>query len=285
MKIIHGNISPLAFYDELRYQNHRKSYAYGSINPLITYRNMLIPFQVVLGVAYTSIEQVLLVDINREDDATDITDSMISNGLEIKQYDSYNILRYKAILPISELRYEGRYYLRMTISGEDIYSEVFTIDNNVDNCLLLQYSNDFSFQLTHGMIDFSDGFVFRCYLRTEIGKPEYSFEEEATERMGYSFIESQFSKKTYKFTFLAPEYLCDAMRIVRMCNDKKITALQQEYELTSFAMEPNWEDQGDVASVECEFDTDTIVASVAGYASVPLGGDYNNDHNNDYLTD
>ena len=130
----------------------------------------------------------------------------------------------------------------------------------------------------------SDSFKFKCYLPTQIGKPEYDFEEEATERMGYTFIESQVSKKLYKFTFLAPEYLCDALRIVRLCNDKQITSKGQVYGLTTFNMKPEWEEQGDLAAVECEFETDTVISNIGGYEPV-LGGDFNNDFNNDFNTD
>ena len=100
--------------------------------------------------------------------------------------------------------------------------------------------------------------------------------------MGYTFIESQVSKKIYKFTFIAPEYLCDALRIVRLCENKQIINKSQVYDLTTFNMEPKWEDQGDLASVECEFETDTIIANIGGYAPELLGGDYNDDYNNDY---
>ena len=47
-------------------------------------------------------------------------------------------------------------------------------------------------------------------------------------------------------------------------------------------MEPKWEDQGDLASVECEFETDTIIANIGGYAPELAGGDFNDDFNNDY---
>ena len=100
--------------------------------------------------------------------------------------------------------------------------------------------------------------------------------------MGYTFIESQVSKKIYKFTFIAPEYLCDALRIVRLCENKRITNKSQVYDLTTFNMEPKWEDQGDLASVECEFETDTVIANIGGYTPELAGGDFNDDYNNDY---
>ena len=47
-------------------------------------------------------------------------------------------------------------------------------------------------------------------------------------------------------------------------------------------MKTEWEDKGDLASVECEFETDTVIANIGGYTPELLGGDYNNDYNNDY---
>ena len=264
-------------------QNHRKDYAFGQVYQLITYRNMLLPFQVVLASGNT-VNYVRLYDFNTGK-YINITSSMKENGLIIKSYTGFKVLKYPGILPIVEIKHEGRYYLMISISGlGNIYSDVFTVTNNVDDCLLIEYSNSYNFELKGGMVDFSDNFKFKCYVDSQVGKPEYDFEEEATERMGYSFIESQVSKKIYKFTFLAPEYLCDALRIVRLCENKKITSKKQVYDLTTFNMEPEWQDQGDLASVECEFETDTVIANIGGYASMLLGGDFNQDYNNDFTT-
>ena len=99
-------------------------------------------------------------------------------------------------------------------------------------------------------------------MHTTIGKPEYSYEEEATSRNGYTFVESQVCKKIYKFTVLAPEYLCDALRIVRLCNEKIIRDRHKTFTALSFSMDVKWEDQGDLASIECEFETDTVIFNI-----------------------
>lgn len=280
MKLVNNNISPLPFYDNLALQNHRKDYAFGQVYPLITYKNMLLPFQVVFA-SGTSIGWVRLYNFNTGK-FIDISTSMKENGLTIKSYTGFKVLKYPGTLPVVEIKHEGLYYLAISISGLTIYSDVFTVCNRVDDYLLLEYSNSYNFELKGGMVDFSDNFKFRCYLNTQIGKPEYDFEEEATERMGYTFIESQVSKKIYKFTFLAPEYLCDALRIVRLCENKQITSKLQTYDLTTFSMEPEWEDQGDLAAVECEFETDTVIANIGGYTPELVGGDFNEDYNNDF---
>lgn len=281
MKLVNNNISPLPFYDSLALQNHCKDYAFGQVYPLITYKNMLLPFQVVLS-SGTAISRVRLYNFNTGE-FIDISTSIEENGLKLVSYTGFNVLKYPGILPVVEIKHEGLYYLAISISGlGTIYSDVFTVCNRVDDYLLLEYSNSYNFELKGGMVDFSDNFKFKCYLNTQVGRPEYDFEEEATERMGYSFIESQISKKIYKFTFLAPEYLCDALRIVRLCENKKITSKLQTYDLSTFNMEPEWEDQGDLASVECEFETDTVIANIGGYTPELLGGDFNNDFNNDF---
>lgn len=281
MKLVNNNISPLPFYGNIALQNHRKDYAFGHVYPLITYKNMLLPFQVVLA-SGIAIHWVRLYNFNTGK-YTDITASMKENGLTIKSYTGFKLLKYPGILPIVEIKHEGLYYLAILISGlGTIYSDIFTVTNKVDDYLLLEYYNSYNFELKNGIVDFSDNFKFRCYLNTQIGKPEYDFEEEATERMGYTFVESQVSKKIYKFTFLAPEYLCDALRIVRLCENKKITSKLQVYDLTTFSMEPEWEDQGDLAAVECEFETDTVIANIGGYEPELVGGDFNEDYNNDF---
>lgn len=287
MNLVNNNLSPLPFYDDLAKQNHRKDYAYGQVYPLITYRNMLLPFQVVLS-GGTAINAVRLYDFNTGK-YEDITTSLIENGLSLKSYVTeagakFTMLKYPGTLPIQEIKYEGRYYLAIGIDPLGwIYSDVFTVTNMVDDYLLLEYRNSYNFTVRNGGVDFSDNFGFKCYLNTQVGKPEYTFEEEATERGGWSFIESQISKKVYHFSFMAPEYLCDALRIVRLCDTKKITSKGCVYEPTTFGIEPEWQDQGDLASVDAEFETDTVIANIGGYVPTLKGGDFNDDFSIDFL--
>ena len=275
------NISPLAFYNDISLQNHRKDYAYGQVYPLISYSNMLLPFQVVLSSADKAVSRVKLYSLYTGS-YTDITTSIKEVGLVVEQFSGYNLLIYPAILPFTTTLLEGRYYLSIELNTGTIYSEVFTVINDVSKYLLVEYRSTKDFILPIGHVDFSNAFKFKCYIASQVGKPEYSFEEEATERLGYSFIESQVSKKVYKFTFIAPEYLCDALRLVRLCDNKTIKEGVTLYNLNTFAMEPKWEDQGDLAAVECEFETDTVISNIGGFAHKKLGGDFNNDFNNDF---
>ena len=281
MKQTNNNISPIPFYDDISLQNHRKDYAFGQIYPLIIHRNMLLPFQFCVS----SGSSVNLARLYTKGGVlvADILSNLKENGLIVKSYTGFKLVKYPGTLPVNAIKHEGQYYIQLGLdSGKYFYSDVFAVYNRVDDYLELEYTNSYNFELKNGMIDFSDSFKFKCYLPAQIGKPEYDFEEEATERMGYTFIESQVSKKLYKFTFLAPEYLCDALRIVRLCNDRQITSKGRIYNLTTFNMKPEWEEQGDLAAVECEFETDTVISNIGGYEPELLGGDFNKDFNNDF---
>lgn len=281
MKQINNNISPLPFYDDISLQNHRKDYAFGQIYPLVVYKNMLLPFQFCVS-SGSSISQAVLYSADGKYIAN-ILPELKENGLTVKSYTGFKLVKYPGTLPVNSIKHEGQYYIWLRLNGGPIlYSDIFTVYNRIDDYLELEYTNSYNFELKNGVIDFSDNFKFKCYLPAQIGKPEYDFEEEATERMGYTFIESQVSKKLYKFTFLAPEYLCDALRIVRLCNDRQITSKGQVYDLTTFNMKPKWEEQGDLAAVECEFEADTVISNIGGYEPELLGGDFNNDYNNDF---
>lgn len=276
-------ISPLKFYDDFHKQNRYRSFAYGHIAPLITNPNVVSPFQLIVS---GDVSEVYVRSANTNERVTsNVVEKFKDAGLRnVTKDNKYNILLFLGIFPLSGvIDYEGQYWLEI-YSGEWYYSEVFCFDNNIDDCLKVEYWNpEGDFALKNGIIVLgSENFHFILLLKSELGKPEYSFEEEATKRLGYSFIESQVSKKTYKFNAIIPEYICDAMRIIRLCSQKKITCKGETYDAINFSMEVDWQEQGDLASVTCEFDVDNIITNLGGFKHEAVGGDFNNDYNNDY---
>lgn len=275
-------LSPLKFYDNFHKQNRFKNFAYGNVSPLITSPNIVSPFQLVVS---DNVTELYIRDASTNKRITkNVVERFKEAGLKNITKNGYNVLIFLGIFPLSGvIDYEGQYWLEIH-SGEWYYSEVFCFDNNIDDCLKIEYWNPESdLLLKNGIILLgSNNFHFTLYLKTELGKPEYSFEEEITKRMGYSFIESQVSKKTYKFNAIVPEYICDAMRIIRLCSNKIITCNNETYEAITFNMDVDWQDQGDLASVVCEFDVDNIIVNLGGFKHEPLGGDFNSDFNNDF---
>lgn len=221
-----------------------------------------------------------LIDAHTDTVVYNLLPELLDNNFAIYNIENYQVAMYNGNLTI-QFDKEGMYYIRLTNQDQwEYYSEVFSITNSTDNCIELEYRNNSgNFYLKNGLISFANNFYFKVMLQTEIGKPEYSFEEEATKRLGYSFVESQVSKKIYKFTILAPEYLCDALRIVRLCDIKAITTKYDTFEPITFDMNVEWQEQGDLASVTCEFEVDTVITNFGG----PLDfGDYNKDYSSDY---
>lgn len=278
-------LSPLKFYDSLKKQERYKSYAYGHISPVIMPLNILYPFQFVLNHKDDSIIDAFICDAKTNSViGNNILPSLIEDGLTHVDANGFRVVVFPGIFPLQNIKHEGYYYLELhSNEGLVYYSEVFCFTNALDEYLELEYWNPESdFYVKNGVITFANNFHFKLLLKSELGKPEYSFEEEATKRLGYNFIESQVSKKIYKFSTVLPEYLCDALRVVRLCSNKKLTSKGETYEMLSFEMDVDWQDQGDLASVSCELEVDNIITNLGGFAREALGGDFNNDFNNDY---
>lgn len=278
-------LSPLKFYDSPDKWNHKKSYAYGSVAPLVMPFNSIDPFQFVVSSKATDIQYAYLTSLdNSKLIISGFLQLLKEAGLKIVSVGGYRVCMFPGIYPLSSINNEGLYYLTLQDNaGGEYYSEPFCFSSKSDNLLTIEYWNPKSdFVIKNGIITFADNFHFKLRLNTELGKPEYNFEEEATKRLGYSFIESQVSKKIYKFNVVIPEYVCDAMRIIRLCSNKIITSLGETYDAMSFDMSVDWQDQGDLASVNCEFETDNVIVNLGGYEYIPLGGDFNEDYNSDF---
>ena len=285
-------ISPLKFYDDFHKQNRYRSFAYGHVAPLITNPNVVTPFCINLGTenigknhAITSVD---LYDANTNAKIGNFTQKFIEAGMRVEEVNDCVILWFLGIFPLSGvIDYEGQYFISITESDYGtIYSEVFCYTNNIDDCLRIEYWEEGNLYVggKYPIFPREHTFHYILLLNSELGKPEYSFEEEATKRLGYSFIESQVSKKTYKFNVVVPEYLCDAMRIIRLCSNKIITCKGETYDAITFSMEVEWQEQGDLASVNCEFDVDNIITNI-GFKHESTDGDFNNDFSNDFDID
>ncbi len=278
-----NNLLVLAWYNDISLQNHRKSYAFGNVYPLFTPDRTVLPFQLVRSTRSASLT-TLLFDKNGIQIA-DISAPMIETGLQIVPFPSlgYDVIVYPGILPMAITTPEGIYYLQMSDGVQTWYSELFTIVRNLSDCLKITWSDTENMEYEGGQIVYS-GIPFKnvVYLCTELGKPEYVFEEEGEKRDGYFFPEKQISEKTYKFTFLAPEYLIDALRIIRMSDNVIVEAKGQTYDCDTFLITPKWQTQGDIASVEAEFECATVIKKI-GRGTIPgLKGDFNKDFNTDF---
>jgi hypothetical protein len=278
-----NNFSVLPFYTSLDEQDCRKSYAYGDIYPLIAPANKILPFQIMRETRSNDISRVNLYD-KRGQFVADLTQNIKEAGMQITKFADfgYDVIVYPANLPMEISQKDGIYYMEISDGIDTWYSEMFTAVNNVSGYVKVEWYDIEDFVFDAGRIVYKNPeFHNILYLCTQVGKPDYEFEEEGESRDGYFFAEKRVSSKTYKCTITAPEYLCDVMRFIRMADYARVTdTYGRIYDCDTFLITPEWQDQGNIASVEVEFTTDTAAKKIAlGYSSK---GDFNSDYNKDY---
>lgn len=280
-----NNYSVLPWYSSLEEQNHRKSYAYGNIYPLYAQRDFLLPFQIVREHGTATLEDVTCRLVSMSGAEQDITQQIKDAGLHVYNFAGLNVdvIEYNANLPMSLNMAQGRYYLILNDGINTYYSEVITAVQDVQPYLKIEWYDNENLVFDAGLIDYEHGYKNVLYLCTELGKPDYTFIEEGEDRDGYFFPEKQLSEKRYKCSILASEYLCDVMRFIRMADHVRITdKYGRKYNADTFLITPKWEEQGDLASVAIEFQTDTIVKKIGKAVYPHILGDFNDDYNNDF---
>lgn len=167
----------------------------------------------------------------------------------------------------------GRYYIETTIDGAPAVSDVFTIVQDTTPYLKLEWWDENDFVMDAGAIIYTNQMGVNAYknvlyLPTDLAKPDYTFTDEEENRDGYFFPVKQLSVKRYRFTIFAPEYLLDVMRLIRMSDHIQITYRGQVFNADTFLMTPTWEANGDLASVVCEFETDTVAKKIGRMINV-----------------
>lgn len=281
--IPNNNLSVLPWYTSIEQQNARKWWIYGKIYPLFTPAGFLLPFQIIR--THRTGTTISYFRIYTKDGALVQSLTPGEMGFSIVSFANlgYDVIVFPGQLPVLTQMDNGQYYAVLNDGVETWYSEMFTVVNDIQPYLKLEWWDTENFVMDAGTIVYKNpAFKNVLYLCADIAKPEYPFEEEGETRDGYFFPVKQISEKRYHFSFLASEYLLDVMRFVRMADYARITKNGQIYSLDTFLITPEWEDNGDVASVDAEFDTATVAKKIGrGYIQT-TGGDFNNDYNDDF---
>ena len=285
--IPNNNLSVLPFYTSLDQQNARKWWVYNRVYPLFCPAGFLLPFQIQLPI--TEERQILSWKIY-DKTGNEVANLRSMQNLIIQKIinNQYSVLIYSGLMPIVAQMQNGQYYSYLEVDTDsqgyfEFYSEIFTVVNDIEPYLKITWWDETDFVMDAGTIVYeSPTFKNVLYLHSDIAKPEYIFEEEGETRDGYFFPVKQISEKRYRFNFLASEYLLDVMRFIRMADHAQIEYHGQTYSLDTFLITPEWEDEGDVAVVQAEFDTATVAKKLSvGYIRAQRG-DFNDDFNNDY---
>lgn len=280
-----NNISVLPWYTSINEQNHRKWYAFDNIYPLFTPKDKLLPFQIMRE---TRSEEITEAKLYSKDGVfvMDILQPLQETGLQIVPFTifEYDVIVYPGQLPMIINTPPGQYYATISDGVETWYSDIFTVVMSVENMTKIEWYDLENFVFDQGQIVYKNpNFKNVVYFYEEVGKPEYEFKEDGEDRDGFYFPEKQISEKTYKMTVLAPEYLCDVMRFIRMSDIVTVTDKHgRVYNCDTFLITPKWQTQGDIASVEIEFETDTVAKKIGQGVIIGNKGDFNSDFKNDF---
>lgn len=258
--MILNNGGTLRIYSALDRQHRYKPYGYGAVAPICINRNQIPPFQVVHSLDDASVNSVILIrrETNTE---TEIYSEMVAAGLKTVIETDYKILKWRAstLIPVSLLE-EGIYYLKITNGTLFWYSEDFTMKGNVSDLWKIEWCHGEDFPLPDvGHIDYTEGYRNYFYADTEIGKPAYGYEEEVKRRDGQNLPLQQIRFKSHRFALILPEEVIDALSLIPLHDTVVISRGDVVYEVDEITIDVQWQEQGDLAVVEFEFRTDSVV--------------------------
>jgi hypothetical protein len=266
---VHNNFSPLAFRKKESKATYEKWYAFGKNYAIPASANTLTPFQFTeLNIPVFGPNTIEVEVINEE------TGEAKKSGV----YVSFDVMpEHGGVLYVSpgknsfrEALPQGTYRARFSIGGEVYISTPFCVIPGIETSskyLLIEYWNDEKIAYPGGFITTgaNNDFRYQMYVPATICKPKYEFEEELTKRAGYKFLELQTSTKVYAFTFVAPEFICDAMRLIRLSDYIRISHDGEYYNALNFEFEVDWQEQLYFAAVDCQFETDSIIQKLPSF--------------------
>lgn len=266
---VHNNFSPLAFRKKESKATYEKWYAFGKNYAIPASANTLTPFQFTeLNIPVLDPNTIEVEVINEE------TGEAKNSGV----YVSFDVMpEHGGVLYVSpgknsfrEALPQGTYRARFSIGDEVYISTPFCVIPGIETSskyLLIEYWNDEKIAYPGGFITTgaNNDFKYQMYVPATICKPKYEFEEELTKRAGYKFLELQTSTKVYAFTFVAPEFICDAMRLIRLSDYIRISHDGEYYNALNFEFDVDWQEQLYLAAVDCQFETDSIIQKLPSF--------------------
>lgn len=266
---VHNNFSPLAFRKKESKATYEKWYAFGKNYAIPASANTLTPFQFTeLNIPVFDPDTIEVEAVNEE------TGESTKTGV----YVSFDVMpEHGGVLYVSpgknsfrEALPQGTYRARFSIGAEVYISTPFCVIPGIETSskyLLIEYWNDEKIAYPGGFITTgaNNDFKYQMYVPATICKPKYEFEEELTKRAGYKFLELQTSTKVYAFTFVAPEFICDAMRLIRLSDYIRISHDGEYYNALNFEFDVDWQEQLYLAAVDCQFETDSIIQKLPSF--------------------
>lgn len=272
-----NNYSVLPFYESTDMQLRNLTYSYGAIYPLFCQKDMYPCFQLVLPSGSQQpviqdggtrkINLYLMDKANNQVKLLSISPDLHVSSLSVNGETRYVIWQAGETVHTAEhyILPLGQYYIKLEDLTNNLtyYSDFITVVDSVADYLKIEWRDYDNLIGDSAIILYKSGnLTYRnvVYLPTQLGKPEYQFDEEGETRDGHFFPTKQVSYKRYKASFEACEYLLDVMRLIRLSDVVVVTdPYGTQFQADTLLITPQWTDQGDLATCTMEMTSNTVV--------------------------
>ena len=272
-----NNYSVLPFYESTDMQLRNLTYSYGAIYPLFCQKDMYPCFQLVLPPGSQQpviqdggtrkINLYLMDKANNQVKLLSISPDLHVSSLSVNGETRYVIWQAGETVHTAEhyILPSGQYYIKLEDLTNNLtyYSDFITVVDSVADYLKIEWRDYDNLIGDSAIILYKSGnLTYRnvVYLPTQLGKPEYQFDEEGETRDGHFFPTKQVSYKRYKASFEACEYLLDVMRLIRLSDVVIVTdPFGTQFQADTLLITPQWTDQGDLATCTMEMTSNTVV--------------------------
>ena len=153
-----NNFFPLPWYKSVKYQDFRKSYAYGNVFRLIAPDRALLPFQIRRAhrPEATFIVRILY------DDGTQYRNvsADVAADLHVVSGEDFDVIQYcnDGGTGFFQRLAPGRYYAELSDGVETWFSEVFNVVDDLSRYIRLEYWSSDNQEYNGGEIDYSNGY-------------------------------------------------------------------------------------------------------------------------------
>lgn len=261
-------LSPLPIYATEGRRECNKWYSYGRKSPIFMVGKTIPPFQIKTDYNLT----LYSARLHYADGTT--ADILSSSSMFKKENMGDFTIHYCLGGEIYSLNpVWGSAYISMEIGGRrtgvaNYFSEIFEIIPTMkligEDCLLkIEWWDDYSLFCDAGAICYGNNYHNSMIVKSDVGYPDYEFEEEGEEREGLFFPTRQLTKKVYHFNVIGTESMADALRVAPISDYVRITQTDKNgskvFNTRAFSMNVDWQEQGYYAAIQCEFEIETIM--------------------------
>ena len=267
-----NNYGTLCWFDDVKFQHRNKWYEYDHYQPVTTWTNQIPPFQHPLNSDSSVVISFQLVNVE-DNEFFEIRNEMEAAGMRLRtyaatdDYPAHRLVVWPAVAKIPGQYKEGVYYAIMRTADKTWYSEHFVMRNHMgDDFIYLEWVHAEKYnlypQLGH-FIDYNGNYKNFLWIKCDIGKPQWFYEEEFEDRDGFPYPVHQVKFKLNQFSIIVSEYYLDILAEIPLHDCVNIIHQGHTYEVDRFIMnQPTWFPQGSLAEVVLQFryDTTTIVS-------------------------